>query len=71
MDMGSTKKRWASAVVHCRPGSVVGIETAAAHVGGQVRVTGRWVRVRPHDGGEMWISAGAVQRIVWDAPPDG
>ncbi|MFD9124984.1 hypothetical protein [Kitasatospora sp. NPDC059571] len=67
--MGSKKKRWAPAVVHCRPGSVAGIETAAAHVTGQVQVTGRWVRVRTDSGGEMWVSASAVQRIVWDARP--
>ncbi|MEW1914064.1 hypothetical protein AB0442_37545 [Kitasatospora sp. NPDC085895] len=67
--MGSKKKQWAAAVVHCRPGAVAGLETAAAHVSGQVRVTGQWVRVRPDDGAEMWISAGAVQRIVWGTLP--
>ncbi|WP_146258974.1 hypothetical protein [Streptomyces tateyamensis] len=61
------KKQWAAAVVHCLPGAVPG--TATAHVEGQVRVTGRWVRIRPDDGGsESWISAAAVQRIVWSAP---
>ncbi|TYC76253.1 hypothetical protein [Streptomyces sp. CB01881] len=68
--MGS--KQWVPAVVHCRPGQVTGAETAAAHVAGEVRVTGRWVRIRTgHGEAETWISAAAVQRIVWgEAPPD-
>ncbi|MEV8100062.1 MFS transporter [Kitasatospora sp. NPDC085879] len=70
--MGAKKKtKWAPAVVHCRPGSVAGVETAAAHVSGRVRVTGRWVRVRTGGGAEMWIAAGSVQRIVWDETPGG
>ncbi|MBP0449117.1 hypothetical protein J5Y04_06100 [Kitasatospora sp. RG8] len=68
--MGS--KQWVPAVVHCRPGQVAGADTAAAHVAGDVRVTGRWVRVcTGHGEAETWISAAAVQRIVWgEAPPD-
>ncbi|MFE2914594.1 hypothetical protein ACFXI0_27915 [Kitasatospora indigofera] len=67
-----SKKQWRPAVVHCRPGQVSGADTAAAHLHGHVRVTGRWVRVRTdgdHDP-ETWISAAAVQRIVWDAQLD-
>ncbi|MEE1788263.1 hypothetical protein PUR71_36010 [Streptomyces sp. SP17BM10] len=62
------KKQWAAAVVHCLPNAVPG--TAAAHLAGRVRVTGRWVRIRSDgtDGAdETWISAAAVQRIVWAA----
>ncbi|MFJ8623229.1 hypothetical protein ACIRD3_10290 [Kitasatospora sp. NPDC093550] len=59
------KKKWAAAVVHCLPGAVPG--TAAVHVSGQVRLSGRWVRIRPAEGDETWISAAAVQRIVWNA----
>ncbi|MFJ9773631.1 hypothetical protein ACIRVF_20700 [Kitasatospora sp. NPDC101157] len=59
-------KKWTAAVVHCLPGAVPG--TAAVHVSGQVRLSGRWVRIRPaDDGDETWISAAAVQRIVWTA----
>ncbi|MFJ7280327.1 hypothetical protein [Kitasatospora sp. NPDC098663] len=68
------KKQWAEAVVHCLPNAVPG--TAAAHLAGRVRVTGRWVRIRTNDdsggdGAQMWISAAAVQRIVWAAPGSG
>ncbi|GJF31140.1 hypothetical protein KNE206_38400 [Kitasatospora sp. NE20-6] len=66
------KNRWMPAVVHCRPGEVAGADTAAAHVSGDVRVTGRWVRVRTgHGAAETWISASVVQRIVWDTSPSG
>lgn len=64
------KQQWIPAVVHCRPGQVPGAEAAVAHVSGRVRVTGRWVRIRTGpDDAETWISAAAVQRIVWEAPP--
>ncbi|MGW2256093.1 hypothetical protein ACWCXH_39035 [Kitasatospora sp. NPDC001660] len=58
---------WARATVYCRKGEAPGPQGALSHLSGRVRVTGRWVRVRPEGGAaQVWISAAVVQRIVWE-----
>lgn len=64
------KNEWAPATVHCRKGELTAADTGAAQITGLVRVSGRWVRLRPPGGGdETWIAASAVQRIVWGRRP--